>query len=276
MILRGKEARRKSVYVPGAVLFLILFLFSACDPYRRLAKSKSLADRDSAAFGYFRRKQYESASQLMEELVGLYRGNIRGAEVLYHLALARMYLKDYYAAERYFGQLVEEYPLSSRAEEALFMQASMNYRLSADYDFDQRETRRAIDLLQVYLTLYSEHSHAAEAERMLKELERKLELKAFHTAEVFYRIGRYRAATVLYSDFLTYATQPDLREEAAYKRAMAAFRMAEQSITEKQLPRFQEAETFYRTFAQEYPSSSYLPTLQNAYEHTKRVLQVPR
>ncbi|MCX7606802.1 MAG: outer membrane protein assembly factor BamD [Bacteroidia bacterium] len=249
---------------------------SACDPYRKLSRSKSLADRDSAAFGYFRRKQYESASQLLEELVGLYRGNVRGAEVLYHLALSRMYLKDYYAAERYFGQLVEEYPLSSRAEEALFLQSEMNYLLSADYDFDQRETRRAIDQLQVYLTLYPNGRHVSLAEERLRELERKLELKAFHTAEVFYRIGRYRAATTLFSDFLTHATQADLREEAAYKRAMAALLMAERSIQEKQLPRFREAEGFYHTFVQEYPSSRYIPSLREQYEHTQRTLQISR
>lgn len=255
---------------------MAVLIILGCDPYRKLARSKNLADRDSAAFGYFRRKQYESASQLMEELVGLYRGNVRAAEVLYHLALARMYLKDYYAAERYFGQLVEEYPLSPRAEEALFMQAKMNYILSADYDFDQRETKRAIDKLQVYLTLYPDGSHAAEAQSMLAELERKLELKAFHAAETFYRIGRYKAAVVLFGDFLTYATQPDLREEAAYKRASAAFLMAESSIQEKQLPRFSEAEEFYRTFVREYPKSQYLPLLNAQYEHTQRVLQVPR
>lgn len=260
-------------WVIGALVGALLW---GCDPYRKLARSKNLADRDSAAFGYFRRKQYESASQLMEELVGLYRGNIRAAEVLYHLALARMYMKDYYAAERYFGQLVDEYPLSPRAEEALFMQAKMNYTLSADYDFDQKETKRAIDKLQVYLTLYPNGRFAEEAENMLAEMERKLELKAFHTAETFYRIGRYRAAVVLYGDFLTYATQADLREEAAFKRAMAAFLMAEQSIQEKQLPRFSEAEGFYRTFVKEYPNSRFLPTLQTQYEHTQRTLQVPR
>ncbi|MCS7188590.1 MAG: outer membrane protein assembly factor BamD [Bacteroidia bacterium] len=248
----------------------------SCDPYRKLAKSKSLADRDSAAFGYFRRKQYESASQLMEELVNIYRGNVRAAEVLYHLALARMHMKDYYAAERYFGQLVEEYPLSPRAEEALFMQALMNYRLSADYDLDQRETKRAIDKLQVYLTLYPQSSRTQEAEKMLKELYRKLELKAFHAAEVFYKIGRYRAATVLYTDFLSQATQADLREEATYKRAMAAFLMAERSVEEKQLPRFQEAEEFYHIFVKEYPDSKYLQSLRNQYEHTQRILRVPR
>lgn len=212
----------------------------------------------------------------MEELVGLYRGSLRAAEVLYHLALARMYLKDYYAAERYFGQLADEYPLSPLAEEALFMQAKMNYILSADYDFDQRETRKAIDKLQVYLTLYPEGTHATEAEKMLSELERKLELKAFHSAEVFYQIGRYRAAVVLYGDFLSYGTQADLREEAAYKRAMAALLMAERSVEEKQLPRFSEAETFYRTFVETYPNSKYLPSLRVQYEHTQRVLQVPR
>ncbi|MCS7297761.1 MAG: outer membrane protein assembly factor BamD [Bacteroidia bacterium] len=256
-------------------LFLIVVAIG-CDPYRRLARSKSLADRDSAAFGYFRKKQYESASQLMEELVGLYRGNLRAAEVLYHLALARMYLKDYYAAERYFGQLAEEYPLSPRAEEALFLQAKMNYILSADFDFDQRETRRGIDKLQVYLTLYPQGRYATEAEKMLAELERKLELKAYHTAEVFYKIERYRAAQVLYSDFLTYGSLPDLREEAAYKQVAAAFRTAENSIQEKQLPRFSEAEALYFAFVKAYPNSSYIPLLKTQYEYTQRILQVPR
>ncbi|MCS6790170.1 MAG: outer membrane protein assembly factor BamD [Bacteroidia bacterium] len=257
-------------------LLLVSLLILSCDPYRKLAKSKKLADRDSAAFGYFRRKQYESATPLFEELVGLYRGNPRAAEVLYHLAIARMRLKDYYAAERYFGQLVDEYPLSPRAEEALFMQAEMNYTLSNDYDFDQKETKKAIEKFQAYMTLYPESPRFPEAEKKLKELERKLELKAFHAAETFYRIERYRAAQVLYSDFLTYGTQSDLREEAAFKRAMAGFLMAEQSIKEKQLPRFTEAEEFYRTFVQEYPQSKYLPILRSQYEHTQRALRVPR
>ncbi|MCS7162703.1 MAG: outer membrane protein assembly factor BamD [Bacteroidia bacterium] len=253
----------------------LLLLLAGCDPYRKLAKSRHLADRDSAAFGYFRRKQYESATPLFEELVGLYRGSARAAEVLYHLAWARFYVRDYYAAERYFGQLAEEYPLSPRAEEALFLQAKMNYLLSADYDFDQKETRKAIDRLQVYLTLYPEGRYSAEAERLLREMERKLELKAFHTAEVFYRIGRYRAAVVLYGDYLRQGSLPELREEAAYKRAAAALQMAEQSVQEKQLPRFAEAEAHYQTFLQEYPKSRFLPILKSQYEHTQRVLRIP-
>ncbi len=260
----------------GATLFMGIFLIMGCDPYRKLARSKKLTDRDSAAFGYFHRRQYESASQLFEELIGFYRGNLRGAEVLYHLALARMYLKDYYAAERYFGQLLEEYPLSQYAEEALFMQAQMNDRLSNDYDFDQRETQKAIEKYQVYLTLYPNGRHAEEAQRRQRALEHKLEQKAFHTADVFYRIGRYRAAVVLFSDFLEQGTDSLLREEAAFKRAMAALRMARQSIQEKQIPRFREAETFYRIFVQTYPQSHYQSTLTSEYEYTARVLQVPR
>lgn len=257
-------------------LVSLLLVVLGCDPYRKLAKSKKLADRDSAAFGYFRRGQYESATPLFEELIGLYRGSPRAAEVLYHLAIARMRLKDYYAAERYFGQLVDEYPLSPRAEEALFMQAEMNYILSNDYDFDQKETKKAIEKFQAYISLYPDSPRFPEAEAKLRELERKLELKAFHTAETFYQIERYRAAQVLYSDFLTYGTQHDLREEAAYKKAMAGFLMAEQSIQEKQLPRFNEAEEFYRTFVQEHPQSKYIPILQNQYEHTQRALRIPQ
>jgi len=250
-------------------------LFLACDPYRKLAKSKKLSDRDSAAFGYFRKRQYESAALLFEELSGLYRGSLRGADVLYHLALCKYHLKDYYAAEKYFGQVFEEYPLSKYAEEALFMQAEMNYRVSNEYDFDQRETVKAIERFQVYLTLYPNGKHAEESEKKIRELEYKLEKKAFHAAEVFYDIGRYRAAVVLYTDFLNRGTDARLREEAAFKRAMAALKMAEQSIETKQLPRFREAEEFYRIFAQTYPQSSYLPTLKSAYEHTKRVLRIP-
>jgi outer membrane protein assembly factor BamD len=252
-----------------------IWLLVGCDPYRKLAKSKKLADRDSAAFGYFRKHQYESAAQLMEELAGLYRGSLRGADVLYHLALCKNHLKDYYAAERYFGQVVEEYALSSYAEEALYMQAEMNYRLSNDYDFDQRETQRAIERFQVYLVLYPNGRYANEAEKKIRELEHKLERKVYHAAEVFYNIGRYRAAVVLFSDYLLRGTDSQLREEAAFKQAMAALKMAEQSIETKQLPRFREAERFYRTFVQTYPKSRYLSTLAIAYEHTKRLLRVP-
>ena len=257
------------------MLLVTAVLFLACDPYRKLAKSKKLSDRDSAAFGYFRKRQYESASQLFEELSGLYRGSLRGADVLYHLALCRYYLKDYYAAERYFGQVVDEYPLSKYAEEALFMQAEMNYRVSNEYDFDQRETIRAIERFQIYLTLYPNGPHAEEAEKKIRELEYRLEQKAFHAAEVFYDIGRYRAAVVLYTDYLSRGIDARLREEAAFKRALAALKMAEQSIETKQLPRFREAEEFYRIFAETYPQSSYLPTLKTAYEYTKRTLRIP-
>ncbi len=261
------------VRVAGLVAAIILFL--GCDPYRKLAKSKKLSDRDSAAFGYFRKRQYESAALLFEELAGLYRGSLRGADVLYHLALCKYNLKDYYAAERYFGQIVEEYPLSKYSEEALYMQAEMNYRVSNEYDFDQRETLRAIERFQIYLTLYPNGQHTEEAERKIRELEYKLEKKAFHAADLFYTIGRYRAAVVLFTDYLSRGVDVQLREEAAFKRSLAALKMAEQSIETKQLPRFREAEEFYRTFVQTYPKSSYLPNLKTAYEHTKRVLRIP-
>ncbi|MGQ9864275.1 MAG: outer membrane protein assembly factor BamD [Bacteroidia bacterium] len=258
---------------PLRILGGLILLMLGCDPYAKLAKSRKLADRDSAAMGYMRKKRYESAILIMEELVNLYRGTPRAEEMLYHLAQAKKALHDYTTAAYYYEQLTQNFPLGKYTEESYFEQGYLYFLASLDYDLDQSETERAIQKLEVYLTLYPEGKFVPQAEKSLEALRLKLAKKLFMQAQLFLRIGRYRAALTTYQNFISQYPDTPWLEEAYFRRAQAALRMAQFSTPEKQKERFETAQEYYLLATEKYPTSMFLKSTQNIYDDVRKKLR---
>lgn len=251
----------------------LIFFMLGCDPYAKLAKSRKLADRDSAAMGYMRKKRYESAILIMEELVNLYRGTPRAEEILYQLAQAKKALQDYSTAAYYYEQLTQNFPRGKYTEESYFQQGYLYYLASPDYDLDQSETEKAIQKLEVYLTLYPQGKYVSEAEKFLEELRLKLAKKLFMQAQLFLKIGQYKAALTTFQNFISQYPDTPWLEEAYFRRAEAALRMAQSSAPDKQNERFATAHEYYTLAIEKYPNSMFVKSTQNVYDYVRKKLR---
>jgi outer membrane protein assembly factor BamD len=236
---------------------VLVGLTTGCDPCGKLAKSKNLADKDSAAFCYFGRGQYESAGMLFEELMNFYRGTGRHETILFYFASSKFNKGEYITAAYFFQQFMQQYPNAARVEEAAYYIGESYYRQSNRYNLDQSETARGIEYYQLFIELYPGSERVPEAEKKIRTLRDKLAKKSFSHADLYLKIGHYKAAVIAFQNTIQEYPDSDYREEAQFKLIKAAALYAQASIPEKQVERYQDALDFYNRYTKKFPSGKY-------------------
>ena len=108
-------------------------------------------------------------------------------------------MKDYHLSGYQLERFESSYPKSEKAEEALFLSAKSYYMLSPVYSKEQKETKVAIEKLQLFINKFPNSQYLAEANTLVKELDFKLEQKAFEIAKqynttAYYESSDYEAA----------------------------------------------------------------------------------
>jgi outer membrane protein assembly factor BamD len=244
-------------------------LLASCDPCRKLAKSDSIAKKDSAAYCYYERERYESAAGLFDELMGYYAASDRGEEMHYMFAKSNMKMGKLLTAAYYFRQYAQRYPNGKYLKAARFKVAKCYDLQSNNYELDQDETEKAIEFYNLYLKKYPESELASKAEERISKLRERLAHKAYSHANLFYKMEDYRAAVVTFQNVLSDYPDSKYREEAQYKLFMAAVEWADLSVREKQIERYREAKEFYHRFIEKYPNSEFIRKAEKTYKHVQ-------
>jgi outer membrane protein assembly factor BamD len=128
--------------IPVIIKILVLFVvLASCSEYEKLLKSDDFQMKYDAAMQYFEDEEYVRAATLIEQILPVYRGTQRAAELSFTLAKSYFHRRDYILAAHHFDSFVRDYPTSEYAEEATYMRAYSNYLLSPRPSLDQRTTR---------------------------------------------------------------------------------------------------------------------------------------
>jgi outer membrane protein assembly factor BamD len=167
---------------------------------------------------------------------------------------------------------VSSYPNSEKAEEAAFLSAKSYYMLSPVYSKDQTETINAIEKLQNFMNMHPESQYSEEANELFKELDFKLEKKAFEIAKQYALIAPgytrdFNAAIKSFDNFIYEFPGSVLREDALFYKFDAAYKQAmnsyEQGIVSNVIVplrknRLIQAKEYYATFKKNFADSKYM------------------
>jgi outer membrane protein assembly factor BamD len=235
-----------------------------------LAKSKSVADKDSAAHCYFSKKQYESAGILFEELMGLYRGTEKLEKTMFYFAKSKFHNAEFITSAYYFQEFVLQYPMGRFTEEATYLIAMSHFGMSNVHYLDQSDTYKAIEYMQLYLQRYPGGKYSADAEKHIADMRLKLALKAFRLADLYYRMENYKSAVVAFKNVLADHPQSPYREEAAFKLFKSAYLYALQSVKEKQAERYEMAETYYLRYRDRYGEGKFRREAESIYSDLRQ------
>jgi outer membrane protein assembly factor BamD len=258
----------------GLVLILLAgVLLSSCDPCRRLRKSKNLADRDSAAYCYFKRKQYESSSLILDQLKGMYRGTASAEKAMFYYAQCKYYMGEATLSAFYFTEYVQTFPSGKYAEEALYMVGKSYYSMSGAVELEQKETEKAIEYYELYLQQFPVGTYSTEVQQTIKDLRAKMALKAFNQADLYYKIYRYRSAMLAFKNMLADFPDSPYREKAQFRLFVSAFYFATNSVEEKKKPRLIEAMELYQRFIDRFPNSEYVREAEAYYSQIQASLE---
>ena len=129
----------------------------------------------------------------------------------------------------------------------------------------QKETIQAIEKLQLFINKYPESQYLADANALIKELDYKLEKKAFEIAKQYNKIANYEssdfeAAIKSFDLFLIEYPGSVFREDAMFYRLDSAYKLGVNSIKSKKETRLNSAITYYNSFAKAYPNSKHKET----------------
>jgi outer membrane protein assembly factor BamD len=255
--------KKQRPILSGLLIVLILIAGSCKSKFEKLKASNDNAKKYQAAIAFYNKKDYNKALELFETLVQRYRGQAQAEDLYYYYAYTNYRLKDYTSASYHFKQFADTYPTSQRAEECNFMSAYCYYLDSPIYSLDQENTTKAIDKLQLFINLYPKSERVAEASKLIQNLRDKLERKAFENAKLYLTIGDYQAAVIDFGNVLRDYPDTKYAEEMAYLTIKAQYLYAQHSSELKQEERYNQAINFEQQFAEQYPSSKYLPEAVN-------------
>lgn len=248
------------------ISLLALAMAASCkSKYELLLASSDVPSKYKAAFELYNAKKFKKAAAMFESLSMLTSGLPQDDTVRYYWALSNYYNQDYISAEANFNSYVEFYPRSTFSEEARFLRLDCKYRATYRYELDQNPTHLAIIAISEYMMEYPTSDKIDVCEKMLTELNARLDRKAFQNAKLYYDMEDYIASKTAFKNILKDDTDNIFREEILYFIAKSNYKYAQLSVSQKQKERYLEFIDSYYNFIGENPESRYRKDLDLLY-----------
>lgn len=242
-------------------------MFSGCaHEFNQVYKSPDYNYKYEFAKECFANGKYSQAWTLLQELVTIQKGTDNAEECLYMLAMAQFCDKDYESAAMTFKTYCKTYPKGIYAEMASYYIGESLYMSTPEPRLDQSQTVSAMAALQEYLDIYPDARMKEEAHNRLFELQDKLVMKELYSAKLYYNLGtyfgnctsggsNYEACIITAQNAIKDYPYSALREDFAVLVMKSKYELAQQSVEEKKLDRFRDAEDECYGFINEYPDS---------------------
>ncbi|MCQ2114875.1 MAG: outer membrane protein assembly factor BamD [Bacteroidales bacterium] len=255
------------------ILAAVAILAASCkSQYEVLLNSNDVDAKYKAAFDYFESGKYNKAANMFESLSVLTSGTAKDDTVQYYWGLSNYNFKDYYTAETNFQKFTTNYPRSPFSENARYLRLDCLYRQTLRYELDQTPTNVCLAAIAEYLREFPVNDHLDDCDRMVKELNQRLDTKAYESAKLYYKMEDYLAARVALRNVLKDDSDNIYREDILFYTAKASFKYAQLSVPAKQRERYLTFVDDYLNFKGEMPESKYMKELDSLYERAQRAL----
>ncbi|MFY0644540.1 MAG: outer membrane protein assembly factor BamD [Bacteroidia bacterium] len=247
----------------------------SCSKYQQLVKNGTPEEKLEAARAYHEKGDFIRAQPLFEELMTLYFGKQEREEIYYLLASSHYGLNEFLIAAYHFKNFASSYPLSSRKEQALYMMAICDYHKSLEDELDQSNTRMAINSLQSFINKYPNSEYVENCNTKIDELRKRILVKAYNGAKLYYQLGQYKAAVVACRNAIE--DYPDIinRDELMFMMVDAAFIYAKNSVQKYQLERYGDVQKVISEYEAAYgKSNSYYNKVSRIKKQTEEQLEL--
>lgn len=252
-----------------AISAISVLLLSSCNSYNKLLKSTDYDYKYEAAKEYYTAGKYTRAYQLLEELVMVLKGSDRGEESLFMLGMCYYQQHDYETAAMYLDRYAKSYSKGEYTELARFYSGKASFLQSPDPRLDQSPTYTALSQLQDFLDFYPYSDKREEVNDMIYELQNRLVMKEYDSAQLYYNLGsyvgnctnggsNYEACIITANNALKTYPYTRLREDLYMMILRCRYQLAVRSVEEKMDERYRQAIDEYYGFRNEFPDSKYI------------------
>ena len=239
-------------------ILLLAVLLVSCSDFQKALKSEDVAEKFTLGNELYEAGKWSKAYRLLNQILPKYRGKPQAEKLTFMHAMCSYKMGDYYISSYHFEKFTDIYPKSDKAEEAAFLGAKGYYFNSPIYSKEQKETIEAIEKLQLFVNAYPNSEYLAEVNTLVKELDFKLEKKAYEIAKQYDQIRDFKASVKSFNNFLLEFPGSTLRNKAMYYRLDAAYNLAILSIDELKEQRLKDAIGYHKALLKAYPDTEYL------------------
>ena len=241
----------------------ILILISSCSEYQKALNSDEVSVKFNLGTELYDAEKYSKATRLFAQILPQYRGKPQAQKLTYMQAMCFYNTKDYNSSSYQMERFVNSYPDSEKVEEMAFLGAKSYYLMSPIFSKDSEDTRIAIDKLQGFINAFPESEFNDDANKLIFELDYRLELKEFNIALQYNVLTDYQAAIKSFENFLIDFPGSDLREKALYYRFDSAYKLAINSVVWRQKERIENAVSYFNSFKNTYNDSEFLDEMES-------------
>jgi len=221
----------------------------------------------------FEKENYDRALRYFRGVLSYGRGNEWGPDAQFQLAMTQRKKGKYLVAANEFKRFTQLYRNNQKVPRAEYERARAYYSRSPDYQLTQTDSRKAIDLFQLFIERYPDHELVPDAQAKIDKLRAKLAHKQFAAGKLYERRDMWRAATRSYEDvFDTYPDTP-WADNALLGALRTYVRYADRSVQEKRAERYQKAIDQYGRLTQLFPDSPLLKQAQPLRDEAQRKLE---
>lgn len=254
-------------------LTLLLTLVGCKSEFERVRLSGDVEQIYQKGNAYFEKGDYPKSQALFELIINNFRGRKESEDLYFKYAQTHFYQKNYILAAYYFKTFGTTYPLSPMREEAEYMAALANFKLSPIFRLDQAYTIKAIEGFQDFVNSYPRSERVAECNRLIDGLRAKLEQKAFDEAKLYYDLREYQASLQSFENLLKDFPETKDAERVRYLMVEAAHSWAANSIRDKRKERYERTMDYIAVFRNKYPKSTYKSLIDKTESLTRNAIK---
>lgn len=253
-------------------LMLVLATTACKSEFEKIRASGDAQMLYTKAFEYYEQEEYQKAQTLFELIISSYRGKKEAEELYFRYAYTYYYLGSYILASYYFKNFSTTYSTSQYREESDFMTAYSNYQLSPTFRLDQTYSLQAIEGFQLFVNTYPQSDRVKECNRLIDEMRRKLERKAYESAQLYFDLRQYQSSVHSFENLLKDFPDTENAEKIRYMIIRATYLLAENSVVDKQATRYKETVEKATEFLDRYTASEYTKEVNNILDNASKKL----
>jgi len=255
------------------IVLITLVLVSSCGEYEKLLKSSDYTLKKEKAIEYYKATQYVKSTELLRQILPRFRATEEAEELNWINAQSYYGMRDYIMAGAYYKTFIDQFPFGVHAEEANFLAAMCDYKISPRPELDQDNTRNAIEGFNIFMSRFPRSEKVEESKILVRELEDKLVEKSYMNASLYYDMKQYKAAVIALNNSLKEYANSKYREKMMFLKLNSLFLYAEKSLAIRQKERYQDTLDDYFSFMEEFPTSVYSKEVDDIYQKTNDFLK---
>ena len=224
------------------------------------------------ALKYYNREKWKPAGDLFDACQAYYVGDMKEDSIAFFSARSKFKGRDYVEATTQLDEFRRKFGRSVFIEDSEAMLAMCHYYLAPDPTRDQTVTGEAIVAFSEFIERYPNSKRVEAFSELITELTERLKKKAYLNAYTYFKIQRYKSAVVALRNALKLYPETPHREDILYLIAVSNYRLAHNSIEEKQSERYLNVLDSYYSFINEFPESKHRKELERYTKEAKDYL----